>query len=33
MKRIYYVPGLISALLIPVLFGFTGAKEPMNHTP
>jgi hypothetical protein len=33
MKKIYYFPGLISALLIPVLFGITVAKELMSHTP
>ncbi|WP_346984693.1 hypothetical protein [Chryseobacterium sp. POE27] len=27
MKRIYYVPGLISALLIPVLFWFYGSQR------
>lgn len=27
MKRIYYVPGLMSALLIPVLFWFYGSKK------
>jgi hypothetical protein len=32
MKKIYYFPGLISALLIPVLFGITVAKELMSYT-
>lgn len=31
MKRIYYVPGLISALLIPVLFWFYGSQR--THEP
>ncbi|WP_034761540.1 hypothetical protein [Chryseobacterium gregarium] len=31
MKKIYYVPGLISALLIPVLFWYYGSQR--IHTP
>ncbi|MFY7815162.1 MAG: hypothetical protein ACOVRK_08220 [Chryseobacterium taeanense] len=31
MKRIYYVPGLISALLIPVLFWYYGSQR--IHAP
>lgn len=31
MKRIYYVPGLISALIIPVLFWFYGSQR--IHAP
>lgn len=33
-KKIYYVPGLISALLIPILFGFLGNRklqEPITN--
>lgn len=31
MKRIYYIPGLISALLIPVLFWYYGSQR--THEP
>lgn len=31
MKRMYYVPGLISALLIPILFWFYGNQR--THEP
>ena len=33
MRRIYYVPGLISAILIPLIFWFYGSQKLKEPTP